>query len=64
MGAMMFTIYNIAQNSWARAFHEVEVGFDVGAVRGIVVGEFGGAGLGAALALCYLQTDRLPRGQS
>jgi hypothetical protein len=49
MGAIMLTIYNIAQNSFARAFNEVKVGIDVGALRGIVVGGIGGAGLGLAL---------------
>ena len=49
MGAIMLTIYNIAQNSFARAFNEVEVGIEVGALRGIVAGGIGGAGLGLAL---------------
>jgi hypothetical protein len=48
MGAIMLTIYNIAQN----AFSDISghrVGIEVGALRGIVVGGVGGAGLGLAL---------------
>lgn len=48
MGAIMFTIYNIAQN----AFSEISghrVGIGVGVLRGIVVGGVGGACLGLAL---------------
>ena len=48
-GAIMLTIYNIAQNSFAHAFGEVKVGFETGALRGILVGGIGGAALGLAL---------------
>jgi hypothetical protein len=48
MGAIMLTIYNIAQNFFAYAFGEVKAGIETGALRGIVVGGIGGAALGLA----------------
>jgi hypothetical protein len=49
-GAIMLTIYNIVQNSFAHDFNEpVKVGINIGMLRGIIVGGFGGGGLGLAL---------------
>jgi len=48
MGAIMLTIYNIAQNTFSDVSGH-RVGVEVGALRGIVVGGVGGAGLGLAL---------------
>jgi len=46
-GAIMVTIYNIAQNAFSFS-SGYTVGADIGAVRGIIVGGIGGVGLGLA----------------
>ena len=48
MGAIMVTIYNIAQNTFSFLSGST-VGADIGAVRGIIVGGLGGVGFGLAL---------------
>lgn len=48
MGAIMLTIYNIAQNAFSGVSGH-SVGAEMGLFRGIVVGGVGGAGLGLAL---------------
>lgn len=48
MGAIMLTIFNLAQNSFAQAFPGSGAGPEVGILRGLIVGAIGGAALGLA----------------